>query len=38
MTDVYGELSKTNKQVDAHMKSVEPLPDYITDAVNVGLA
>ena len=35
MTDVYGELSKTNKQVDAHMKSVEPLPDYITDAVNV---
>ena len=35
MTDVHAELSKTNKQVDAHMKSVEPLPDYITDAVNV---
>ena len=34
MTDVHTELNKTNKEVDAHMKSMEPLPDYITDTVN----
>jgi|TARA_R110000803_G_scaffold112000_1_gene180433 hypothetical protein len=35
MTDVHTELSKTNKEVDAHMKSMEPLPDFITDNVNL---
>lgn len=34
MTDVHTELNKTNKEVDAHMKSMEPLPDFITDTVN----
>jgi hypothetical protein len=38
MTDVHTELSKTNKEVDAHMKSMEPLPDYITDNVNLDWA
>jgi hypothetical protein len=38
MTDVHTELSKTNKEVDAHMKSMEPLPDYITDTVNADWA
>ena len=34
MTDVHTELNKTNKEVDAHMKSMEPLPDFVTDAIN----
>jgi hypothetical protein len=38
MTDVHTELNKTNKEVDAHMKSMEPLPDYITDTVNADWA
>jgi hypothetical protein len=38
MTDVHTELNKTNKEVDAHMKSMEPLPDYITDNVNLDWA